>query len=41
MDRSETTHQRERRVNQKILLVKHHLPLWRTQTNNSEQRKVF
>jgi hypothetical protein len=28
-------------VNQKILLVKHHLPLRRTQTHNSQQLKVL
>jgi hypothetical protein len=39
--RSEATHQREPRVNKKILLAKHHLSLWGTQTHNSRQRKVL
>jgi hypothetical protein len=41
MDRSEATHQRELRVNQKIILPKHHLLLWHTQTDNNRQRKVL
>jgi hypothetical protein len=41
MDRSEATHQHECRLNQKILLAKHYLPLWRSQTHYSQQCEVF
>jgi hypothetical protein len=30
MGRSKATHQRELRINQNVLLAKHHLPLWHT-----------
>jgi hypothetical protein len=34
MDRSKATHQHKLCLNQKILLTKHHLLLWCTQTHN-------
>jgi hypothetical protein len=41
MDRSEAAYKRELCHKQKILLAKHNLPIWGTQTHNTRQCKIL